>query len=69
MKKEEIFERWNIPAEPGPVGPRHLTLKAGCNAIDAGAVLPNINENFVGKAPDLGAYEHGKGLPHYGPRK
>jgi hypothetical protein len=68
VRKEGIFERWNIPAEPGPVGPQHLTLKAGCNAIDAGAELPNINEDFVGKAPDLGAYEHGKPLPHYGPR-
>lgn len=69
VKKEEIFERWNIPAEPGPVGPQNLTLEAGCSAIDAGAVLPNINEDFVGKAPDLGAYEHGRALPHYGPRE
>jgi len=25
-------------------------------------------EDFVGKAPDLGAHEFGKPAPHYGPR-
>jgi hypothetical protein len=28
-------------------------------AIDAGEVLPNFNDGFVGKAPDLGAFELG----------
>jgi len=69
VRKEAIFERWDIPAEPGPVGHQHLALKAGCNAVDAGAVLPNINEEFEGEAPDLGAYEYGTPVPHYGPRK
>ena len=45
-----------------------LRLKAGSKAIDAGAVLPNINDGYQGKAPDLGAYELGGKLPHYGPR-
>ena len=45
-----------------------LRLKEGSAAIDAGAVLPNINDGFAGKAPDLGAYELGAPLPHYGPR-
>jgi hypothetical protein len=45
-----------------------MTLKAGCNAVDAGAVLPNINDGFAGPAPDLGAYELGQPLPVYGPR-
>ena len=36
--------------------------------IDAGIVLPNINDEFTGRAPDLGAFELGKPLPHYGPR-
>jgi len=26
-------------------------------------VLPNVNEGFTGKAPDLGALETGKPLP------
>jgi hypothetical protein len=45
-----------------------MTLKSGCNAVDAGTILPNINDDFVGAAPDLGAYEYGQPLPIYGPR-
>jgi hypothetical protein len=45
-----------------------LRLKEGSAAIDAGAALPNINDDFGGKAPDLGAYELRDPLPHYGPR-
>ncbi len=37
-------------------------------AVDAGAVLPGWNDGFHGKRPDLGAYELGDTLPHYGPR-
>ena len=35
---------------------------------DAGKVLPGFNDGYAGKAPDLGAYELGVELPHYGPR-
>ncbi|MBM4039722.1 MAG: hypothetical protein FJ290_14535 [Planctomycetes bacterium] len=45
-----------------------LRLREGSEAVDAGTVLPNINDGFVGKAPDLGAYELGQPLQHYGPR-
>ena len=45
-----------------------LRLKPGTAAIDAGEVLPGFNDGFAGKAPDLGAYELGAPLPHYGPR-
>jgi hypothetical protein len=45
-----------------------LRLRAGTAAIDAGEVLPGFNDDFAGKAPDLGAYELGGPLPHYGPR-
>jgi flagellar hook assembly protein FlgD len=31
-------------------------------------VPPNINDDFVGAAPDLGCYERGKAAPAYGPR-
>ena len=30
--------------------------------------LPNVNDNFTGRAPDLGALESGRPVPHYGPR-
>ena len=45
-----------------------LSLRAGSRAIDAGTPIPNVTDGYVGKAPDLGAYERGVPLPHYGPR-
>ena len=60
---------------PGP-DPRTLykpsdfdfTLRPGSAAVDAGVRLPGVNDDFTGRAPDLGAYEAGQPLPHYGPR-
>lgn len=46
-----------------------LRLKAGSDAIDGGCVLKGFNDGFAGKAPDLGAYEYGSAMPHYGPRE
>ncbi len=51
-----------------PVASIDLRLRKGAVAIDAGTVLPNVTDGFLGKAPDLGAYEYGAPLPHYGPR-
>jgi hypothetical protein len=31
-------------------------------------VLPNINDGYIGAAPDLGCHEFGQPAPHYGPR-
>ena len=45
-----------------------LRLQQSSDAIDAGVVLPNINDGYNGRAPDLGAYEFGQDMPHYGPR-
>lgn len=47
---------------------RRLTLGAGSDAIDKGAIVPNLNDDFEGHAPDLGAYEHGRTPWHVGPR-
>jgi hypothetical protein len=68
-----IFENVKMPDESDPqrlYNPEDydFRLKAGSAAIDAGVVLPTINDNFTGRAPDLGAFELGKPLPHYGPR-
>ena len=60
---------------PGP-DPRTLykpsdfdfALRPGSAAVDAGVRLPGVNDDFTGRAPDLGAYEVGRPLPHYGPR-
>jgi hypothetical protein len=45
-----------------------LQLRKGAVAIDSGVAIPNITDGFLGRAPDLGAYEFGAPLPHYGPR-
>ena len=66
----DIFVNARQPVEgktyiPGDAG---LQLKKGAPAVDAGKMLPNVNDVFTGKAPDLGCYEQGTPLPHYGPR-
>jgi hypothetical protein len=43
-------------------------LRAGSKAVDAGVALPTINDDFTGKAPEIGAFEYRKPVPHYGPR-
>lgn len=43
-------------------------LRPNSAAVDAGCILPNANDDFAGKAPDLGALEVGQPLPIYGPR-
>jgi len=45
-----------------------LRLKPGSAAVDAGVDLPGVTDDTSGSAPDLGAYELGKPVPHYGPR-
>jgi hypothetical protein len=52
-----------------PPGSFDLRLKRGSAAIDAGWILPNVSDGHRGAAPDIGAYELGAELPHYGPRQ
>jgi hypothetical protein len=69
IDRTTCFAVFNVPGPaPVPIPSQLMTLKAGCAALDAGAILPNINDGFVGAAPDLGAYELGQSLPIYGPR-
>src|SRR5207245_2438928 len=70
ISRTDCFETFEVPSPPvNPVPAQTMTLKAGCNAIDAGAVLPNVNQDaFAGGGPDLGAYEYGQAPPVYGPR-
>lgn len=71
--QDEIFE--NV-ALPDPARRGHIyqmqghdfKLKRSSAAIDAGLHLPNITDNYLGRAPDLGAIEGGKEPPRYGPR-
>lgn len=48
--------------------PQDVGLASDSVALDRAVVLPNINDNFTGTAPDLGALERGCALPIYGPR-
>ena len=65
-----VFE--NKVVVPCPVVPEwetpDLRIREGSAAVDAGLYLPNLNDGYTGKAPDLGAYELGQPMPHYGPR-
>jgi hypothetical protein len=70
IKIEETFTNVEFPYPPLPEREtQDLRLKPGSPAIDAGIHIPNINDDFRGKAPDCGAYEVGQTVPHYGPRE
>jgi hypothetical protein len=69
ISRTSCFATFNVPGPaPVPIPPQLMTLKAGCNALDAGVILPNLNDGFSGSAPDLGAFEFGQPPPLYGPR-
>ncbi|MDP2982528.1 MAG: hypothetical protein Q8O92_04270 [Candidatus Latescibacter sp.] len=59
------FEKPNTIYDPKDFDFR---LKPDAKAVDAGCILPNINDDFTGKAPDLGALEVGAPDEVYGPR-
>jgi hypothetical protein len=66
---EKTFYNINFPFPPFPERKTvDLRLKTESKVVDAGAYLPNVNDGFLGQAPDCGAYELGQDLPHYGPR-
>jgi hypothetical protein len=64
-----VFNDVAFPDPPLPERePPDLRPRAGTPVVDAGVVLPNLNDDFLGDGPDIGAYEAGQPLPHYGPR-
>jgi hypothetical protein len=64
-----VFDGVEFPNPPVPErGAPDLRLKPRSAAVDAGVRLPGVNDGYQGAAPDLGAYELGQDLPHYGPR-
>jgi hypothetical protein len=70
----DIFKNVRPPDPKQPhkiyeLGDMDFSLKPNSVAVDAGCKLPNVNDDFAGKAPDLGALEVGRSLPVYGPRK
>ncbi len=69
-----IFRNLRAPETGKPHAVYHardldFTLAPGGNGIDAGVPVPNVNDGYAGKAPDLGAYEAGQLPPQYGPRR
>ena len=46
--------------------PKDFTQTPDSPGYDAGVRLPNFNDNFTGKAPDMGAQEAGKPLVKFG---
>ena len=77
--KHSILVDYDIFVKVSPPGPDPRTLykpadfdfqlRPGSSPVDAGVRLPGINDDFTGRAPDLGAYEVGRAVPHYGPRE
>ena len=69
----DIFENLKAPVTGKPHAVYHakdlnFRLKPGSKPVDAGVRLPNVNDQFTGRAPDLGALEAGQSEPVYGPR-
>jgi hypothetical protein len=65
---EETFNNVEFPNPPVPERDvPDLRPRKGARVINAGVRIPNINDDFTGTAPDIGAYEYGQELPHYGP--
>ncbi len=70
----DIFESLKQPKPNDRHAVYHATdldfrLSPEGKAVDAGVVIPTVNEGFSGRAPDLGALEAGKPAPVYGPRR
>lgn len=69
----DVFNKMIAPNPEKPHGVYHagdldFTLNPEGKAVDKGTVIPNINDQFTGNAPDLGALEAGEKVPTYGPR-
>jgi len=64
-----VFRNVEFPNPPLPERePPDLRPVLGAPVVDTGQRLRNINDDFRGDGPDIGAYEAGQPLPHYGPR-
>jgi hypothetical protein len=64
-----VFDGVEFPDPPVPERkPADLRPRPDSRVVDAGVRIPGVNDEFLGKAPDIGAYEAGQTLPIYGPR-
>ncbi|MBI4617653.1 MAG: right-handed parallel beta-helix repeat-containing protein [Planctomycetes bacterium] len=65
----DAFRGVEFPDPPVPTrDPPDLRPRPGSAVVDAACPIPNVNDRFAGRGPDIGAYEAGEPLPLYGPR-
>ena len=71
MVDYDIFVRAKPPERGVTSDPAlyDLRLRPAAVAVDRGVALPGVNDDFRGKAPDLGCHEQDTPAPHYGPRE
>ncbi len=77
--RHSVMLDYNVFQKVSPPGPDPRTLykpadfdfqlRPGSAPVDAGVRLTGVNDDFTGRAPDLGALEVGRPVPHYGPRE
>lgn len=69
IDRNNCFTQFNIPSPPPtPLTFQRFGLESSCAAVDSGLAMTNINEGFIGAAPDMGAHELGWEPLQYGPR-
>ncbi len=64
----DVFDGVRFPDPSDRCDPPDLRPRPGSAVVDRGMRLIGVNDGFDGAAPDIGAYEAGRPLPHYGPR-
>ena len=69
VDRQRVFVDYQPPTHPSRQPRPVLYLRPESEAVDAGSRVPNLADEFVGEAPDLGALEVGGHRPHYGPRE
>ena len=60
-----------LPTSPSEALPPRLRARHPDTTLlgNGRRALMRVNDGYRGRLPDLGAYEYGEAIPHYGPRK
>jgi hypothetical protein len=68
------FANFRFPSPPAPAPAYYyqtqdLRPSPSCTTVvDKAVLIPNVNDDFLGNGPDIGAHEATRDLPVYGPR-
>ncbi len=69
LELDEIFDNVQFPNPPVPERSAQILMPVkGAVVLDKAFRINNINDDFKGTGPDIGAYELDAEIPHYGPR-